>query len=148
MSERSGEIQRADPAAQRRAVIITVALAIMGALVIIVTERFIDNMVDRSGEDLRQATERLVTLLRVLAVAMGFVLSIMALWIARVALRAYGAGRFPPPDHKPARDTRVLSGARARRRALVSMGLALLLFLAGLASVVVVWRLVDSLSLI
>lgn len=132
------EIQRADPVAQRRElVLVAVALAAgLGLLATLATARPELERWLTANAELLAARPGLVA-----AAALVLVLPLcaFALYLWRLGGRVSASGRFPPPDTPVLRDTRVLEGAPARRRGRVIRALAALLLATSLAVPATLW---------
>jgi hypothetical protein len=138
-------IQRADPAARRKAVIILAVAAVLGLSAIAVLESHmgdIESWLEQNIEFLLQHTHVvfIATLVMVLPVlGAGVYLLVLGNRIVR-------SQRFPPPGLAVIRDTVALEGARAVRRARIIQALAVLLLCAASAIPVFVWSLFESLA--
>jgi len=135
---REPEIQRADPAAQRRELIlVAAALTVgLGLLAALATARpTLERWLTEHAE-LLAARPGLVA-----AAALVLVLPLcaFALYLWRLGGRVTASGRFPPPDTPVLRDTRVLEGAPARRRGQIIQALAALLLATSLAVPATLW---------
>ena len=71
-----------------------------------------------------------------LAMAMGY-------WLGRLSVRIWSCQRFPPPGMAVVRDTRLVTGARARAMGGVGLTLSILIAGCGLGIVLISSRLVD-----
>jgi hypothetical protein len=63
----------------------------------------------------------------------------LAAWAGRIAGRIGRAGRYPPPDAKLTRDTRVRSGASATAMARLHYAVAVIAALMAIAVPVLLW---------
>jgi hypothetical protein len=140
------EVQRADAGARRRAVLLVVAGAVVGALLIAASERargpLRDWILSEPGESARRL--RLVVLLSggvLLAPLFGF-----AAYLWTLGSRVLRAGRFPPPGCRVIRDTPVHRGrpAVSRGRGLQALAVGLGVAAALLGSMW--WRLASMLG--
>lgn len=138
------EIQRADPAARRRAVRLGVWMALIGAAVV----WLVDHDLQRTLESLAAGGDPADATTTVLAIggAVGLGLVAVALWILGFARRIEHAERFPPPGVRVVRDTVVRRGAAALRLAYGLYLGALVLFVGGIAIPWTLWRLLESLT--
>jgi hypothetical protein len=115
------EVIPADPAYRLRIVILVLALAVVGAGVIVWLERTWA-AIDPGTVD-PEAVKRVLTIAPVL---LGLPLLIFGLWLARFSLRVRREERFPPEGVKVIRDTQLVTGDAARLRARIGLVLALL----------------------
>jgi len=90
--------------------------------------------------------ERVVVLLRTLAVIMSVSVVGVAIWIGHFAWRVRQADVFPPPGSRHVRVNRVLHGPEAQRVANLCFVLAVLLFAGGLALVSFVFGLLEQIG--
>lgn len=65
----------------------------------------------------------------------------IAIWLWRLGARALAGDRFPPPGVAVIRDTPVLTGDAARRRARLAQSFAIFLLAAAGAMAILFWRL-------
>ena len=82
-----------------------------------------------------------------LSMALGFSAPLLglALWIRRFAAKVNRAGRYPPPDARLTRDTRVRTGDAAGAIARLQYFLAGLMALLAIAVPILLWRVYDVL---
>lgn len=126
------EIQRADPAARRRAIAAVAVGATLGGAALMLLEQ-------QRGEIAAWLTAghfraKLAALL--VSVVAGFIpLLLGAIWVWRLGNRVIREGRHPPSGLKVLRDVPVLRGMAARRRGRAYQGIALLLIVAAGAMV-------------
>lgn len=135
---REPEIQRADPAAQRRElVLVAVALAVgLGLLAALATARPELERWLTGNAELLAARPGLVA---GAAFVLVLPLCAFAIYLWRLGARVIASGRFPPPGTPVLRDTRVLDGAPARQRGRLIQGLAALLLATSLAVPATLW---------
>ena len=136
------EIQRADPNARRRALMLYFLCAFVGLILIgafsIYEETFLD-WLERNFELI--VTYRIPVVLAALLLAAPLFLMSGHLW--RYANRCIDAGRMPPPGYTVIRPTPVRIGDVAVRNARILQGLALLVALSGAALPVLLWRVLS-----
>ncbi len=113
--------KQADPDARRRAIIYLVIAALFGVGVI----HLYRELLASAADDPELAFERLS-----LIVGSLYVFVLPAIWFAfrmwRVARMTREAGSWPPPELPVIRDTRIITGDDATRRALAAQIVALL----------------------
>jgi hypothetical protein len=121
------EVQRADPAARRRAILVVVFGAAAGALLILGFEELRGPLYDwvrsEPAETARRA--RLVLLLSAALLAVPAIVAAVYLW--RLGTRVLRAQQFPPPGFRVIRDTPVFEGDAAATRGYAIQVLALCL---------------------
>ena len=114
--------READPRARRKAIIYLLIATVIGAGVIL----YFSELLASAADDPELAFERLTFIVKSL-----YVFVLPALWFAsrmwRVARMTRDAGTWPPPDLRVIRDTRILNGKEASRRALAGQIVALLI---------------------
>lgn len=89
---------------------------------------------------------RIVLVLMVAAALLAVPLLVAATLMWRFAERINRAERFPPPGTAVVRDTEVLTGAPARRRALVLKAFSVFFAIAAVVVPVSMWRIAQSLG--
>jgi|SRR5688572_5257903 len=136
------EIQRADPALRRRAVVAAAAIAAAGWAAFIGLQGWLAGLRGLDPARMRESLEDAMiwgswaALLPVAAIA-------ILLW--RYGGRVHRAGRYPPPRSRVVRDTRVVHGNEARLRGAAMRVLAVLLGLLCAGTLLAVHRLVVRL---
>ena len=136
------EIHRADPSARRSAIAIVIVAGIVGAAIL--------HVLGRSSEGLRVWVERDpqragATLLALVALGFSAPLLGLAWWIRRFAVKVNRAGRYPPPDARLTRDTRVRTGNAAGAIARLHYILAGFMALLAIGVPVLLWRVYEVL---
>lgn len=129
-------IQPADPAARRRALIWLAVLPCLGLVALLVTKRWLAGVM--SLADTHAAMDSLAAALwcTVLIGSAGpAAMGVYAWWLAA---RVQAALRFPPPGLPVVRDTVILFGQAAVRRAYVLRIIGVLLVVAGASLMLVV----------
>ena len=139
------DIQRADPLARRRALLIISIAAVIGAVGVLLLERY------RPRLEQLFADKAHVLLTHPEIVAAIFFVLMLPVYVATVYLWRLGATivasrRFPAPGQPVVRDTVILSDRRAVYRGRVIQTVALVLLLAGLALPAVIWYIFWSLT--
>jgi hypothetical protein len=131
-------IQRADPAARRRAVRLLVVAAVFGTLLILAFEYlFSETWLNEHVEFLLENSY----LVFVLFLLLGLPLVGASIYLLSFAGKVSGAGRFPPSGVSVTRDTVVLEGAAAQRRAWMIRMLAAVLVLVATGTPFFMWYL-------
>lgn len=142
----SAEIQRADPAARRLALIGVVAMAGLGLIPIIWLQGVLDTISELRRTDPVEATRRMLGVTRLLAAATAVTCFVIAIWLAQLSFRIRTAGRFPLPGARVVRDTPVLRGAAAGRQARIALMVALALLISGVLVPALLLRLTHWLA--
>ena len=134
------EIQKADPQARRRAIIILVLATLIGCAAILLFQHYAPALQDWILQDREKAATRMANVLMIFSALSCVPLLAFAVYLWRFGSRVVGAERSPPPGFPVARDTPVLRGPSARRRGRLAQGLAgCLVFLAGALPVILWW---------
>ncbi|MGD8699292.1 MAG: hypothetical protein PVJ43_08385 [Gemmatimonadales bacterium] len=131
------EIHKADRRARRHAVIVVIVACVVGAAIL--------HALGNSAESLRAWIEHDVeragrTLFVLMALGFSAPMLGLALWIGRFAGEIKRAGRYPPPEAKLTRDTRIRTGTSATAIARLHYLLAVLAALMAIFVPVVLWR--------
>jgi len=123
------KIQPADPAARRRALTWLAVFTCLGLVALLVTERWLAGVI--SLADTRAAMDSLAAALWYTALLGSAGASAFSVYAWRLAARVQAALRFPPPGLPVVRDTAILVGQAAVRRAYVLRVIGVLLVVAG-----------------
>jgi len=137
------EIQRADPAARRRALVAAVVIALAGWAAFFVLQDWLAGLRGSDPMQVRRALEGAMiwgSWVACLPVAA------LALWLWRAGVRVGRAGRYPPPGAQVIRDTPIVHGDAARLRAVALKLLAIVLGLLCTGTLFAVHRLVARLE--
>ena len=132
------EIQKADPAARRRAVLVVATTAVAGSLLILWYQRGDAAIVEWLLATLPEAAER-PTLLLAICVACFLPLLATCGYLFQQGRRIVAARRQPAPGLRVVRDTPVVRGARAVRRGRLLQGLAVLMGVLWLVAAGLIW---------
>lgn len=136
------EIQRADPATRRRALVAIAAIAVAGWAAFLGLQEWLAQLRGSEPARMRESLEDALvwgTWAALLPVAA------FAIFLWRYGGRVYRAGRFPPPNSKVVQDTPVVHGNEARVRGTAMRVLAALLGVLCVGALIVVHRLVAML---
>ena len=142
----SDQIQKADPRARSTAIVLILVIGMAGAALMSATNTYLAELAALAETEPELAIARGVGLLKVVALAGGFGLMLLAAYVAHVSTRTRRAERFPPPGVRVFLDTRVIDGQRAVRRGNVGLLVAVVVVTCGLVLPVLVWRLIDGLT--
>lgn len=122
------EVQRADPAARRWAVLVVVAGALAGALLIAGFERWRIPLSEWLLSDPVRFARRLKLLSHLAAALLSAPLFGFAVYLGVLGGKVVRAQQFPPPRQRVVRDTPILRGKAAlvlgRRLKLLAVGFA------------------------
>jgi hypothetical protein len=137
------EIQLADPAARKRALVAAGVIAVLGWAAYFFLQEWLARLAGADPAHMRESLERALvwgSWAAMLPVA------VLAVWLWVYGARVRRAGRFPPLGAKVLRDTPVLQGDAARLRgiALKVIGAFLGLLVAG--TLIAVYRLIARLE--
>jgi hypothetical protein len=133
------DVQRADPAARRIAVLTIVCGTVVGALLLAAVDRFRPQLERWLRQDLRVRTWIVVAVLTAVVVLPVFG---VAGYLWHLGTRAARAGRYPPPGLRVLHDTEIVTGAAALRRVRAAQMRACALALAAVLLVYFLWRVV------
>jgi hypothetical protein len=137
------EVQPADPATRRRALVGAAVVALAGWAAFFALQDWLRGLDGADPVVMRRALEE--------AMLWGswaacLPVAVLATWLWLQGLRIMRAGRYPAPGAKVIRDTAVLHGDAARLRGLVMRVLAVFLGLLAAGTLVAVHRLVARLE--
>jgi len=136
------EIQPADPATRRRALIAAGAIAVAGWAAFFALQEWLARLPGTDPGHMRESLERALvwgSWAAMLPVA------VLAGWLWVYGARVGRAGRFPAPGAKVIRDTPVLLGDAARLRGMALKVLAAFLGLLSAGTLIAVYRLIARL---
>ena len=136
------DIQKADPAARRIAMLMIVCGTIGGVLLLMGADRFRSSFEAWLQQDLRARTMLVVTMLCVVVTAPGLG---VAWYLWRLGARVARSGRYPPPGLRVLHDTEIVTGAPAILRMRTARVLASVLALASVLLAFFIWRVVSLL---
>jgi hypothetical protein len=136
------DIQKADPAARRIAVLMMVCGTVVGALLLIAVDRLRPQLESWLRQDLRARAWIGVALMAAVGPlpALG-----VAAYLWHLGTRVARSGRYPPPGLRVLHDTDIVTGDAARRRVRAARTLASVLALAAMFLVYFMWRVVSLL---
>lgn len=137
------EVHKADPRAQRTAVVALISGLIVGALLIIVAPRLRPGLESWVREDPESRLQLVLAGLGFVAIAPLFGL---AAYLWDVSRRTDRSGRYPPPGARLIKDTPVLTGGAAAQRARLVRTAAGFFISGGLALGFLFWRLATLLN--
>jgi hypothetical protein len=137
-------IQQADPIARRRALLWFAAIALAGSAALVMTQRWLSEVVNLP--DARAARASFVSALWWVSVVASACTVGAGVYAWRFAARVRAAFRFPPPGQPVVRDTVILEGQAAVRRANALRTLGALLVIAGIGLLLAAAHLVSRLG--
>jgi hypothetical protein len=146
MAELEDEVQRADPATRRRALLYIVVMTLIGVVAIGVVEQWLDQLRQEAAEDPGAAADEAARILMIFGAVISASVFGMALVIGRLSWRIFSADRFPPHGALLTVDTRVVVGAGARRRAYAGFVLASIVAALAVLLPYLLWRLLYTLT--
>ena len=123
-------VRRAEPAARRQAVLIVLAAATLGGLLIVAVDRYSTPVRDWTLADPERMSSRLTIVFSIFAATASAPLLAFAAYLWSLGVKVMAARQFPPPDHRVVRDTEVVEGESAivRGRALKTFAIILSAF--------------------
>lgn len=140
------EIQPADPAARRLALIVVIVIGVLGLVPIIWLQSTLDTISGLRRTDPVEAARMMLAVSRLLGAAVAVVCFATAIWLAWLSFGIRRAERFPLPGARVVRDTPVLTGAAARRQSMIALVFALALLIGGVVVPVLLMRLTSLLA--
>jgi hypothetical protein len=139
-------VRRADPAARRQAVLLLVAAAFVGALLIEAFERYQIPLRDWILAEPAKSAQRMQLIFLVLGALLSVPLLAFAAYLWSLSARVLRSQEYPPPGLRVMRDTPVIVGEAAIARARQLKGLALGCGIASALLGLLLWRLASVLS--
>ncbi|MGH8718184.1 MAG: hypothetical protein ACREV0_04470 [Burkholderiales bacterium] len=133
-------IQKADPQARRKAILLVACAAAIGAALIYMLERCVPLLADWARGD--PAGSRLGSILAVVATLVSLPFLAFSVYLWRLGRGVNKALRFPPPDTKVLRDTPIITGGGALRRGRFFQIIAALLAFAAILILVMLFRMI------
>jgi hypothetical protein len=139
------QVQAADPAAQRRALLIGAVGIILGVVVYLGFGHWLSGIaVQGEAEPTPEGARRLLGPLIVLGIALVVPLAGFGAHVWRLGRRTVGAGRFPPPGMDVIRDTLALQGPHAVVRGRIMQGFGVALITVALVLGILLFRMVAA----
>ena len=140
------QIQKADPRARMTAVVLILVIGVAGAALISATNTYLAGLAALAEMQPEAAIARGAFVFKLVALAGGLGLMLLAAYVAHLAARVRRSERFPPPGVRVVRDTRILEGYRAKRRGDIGLLLAVVVAACGIVLPVLIWRLINGLT--
>jgi hypothetical protein len=117
-------VVKADRALRKKALLFVAAASVLGLALIVFFQKELGQLDQLARENPRAALEQLLSRLHLLALFMTLLFVPFSLYLLYVSIRTYRASRFPPPGTRVIRDTRVVTGRRARMKGIAGVLLA------------------------
>ena len=136
-SESTKPVLIADQRLRRRVLVLAIVLSVLGLAAIYALEQFLEDIQELAKESPEEAMEQFGAFLSVFLAVVSLSLILVSVWIARFSLKALQAEQFPPPGARVIRDTRIIYGAQARRKAIPGLVLAAIL---AVCSILLYWQ--------
>ena len=140
------DVQKADPAARRHAVQFVVVGAILGALLIVGLERYRAPLLEWFLSEPELLTHRLALVFIFTTVVGSAPLFAFAIYLWSLGSKVTRVQRFPLPEQRVVRDTRIVEGEAAKARGRGFQVLAISLGVAGVMLSYLFWRLVSAIG--
>jgi hypothetical protein len=137
------EVRRADAAFQRLVLLVLVAGACAGALLVGAIDRYREALADWVRADAGRLAQRIELVFAVFAAALVTPLVGMAAYLSSLGRRTVRTGEFPPLGFRVIRDTPVVRGAAAHSRGRTLQGVAVLLSGGAMLIGLLLWRLAS-----
>lgn len=141
------EIRRADPAARRQVLLLLAVTAAAGVVLYVGAERYAPAIRDWTLADPSAAAGRVRLVFLLFGGILVAPLLAFAAYLWRLGARGMQAAEFPPPGYRVVSDTLVLRGADAVARGRGARLVALVVASAGVALLILCWRLGAALAL-
>jgi hypothetical protein len=135
------EMQRANPRARRRALILIGGMTLLGAVAIASSPSWISAVVSWIRSEPQRFDERLAIARWIASAVVALPTAAFAAYFWRLASAVIAADRFPPPGLAVVQDTPIVSGAAARRRGRLLRIVAVAVLLPAVAVIVIFWKL-------
>jgi len=146
MDEKSPEIViPADKKLRGIILMVLILAAAVGCLIILYFKGLLADMEVLAEHSPDRAVDKISGVLRALALAMGGSILFIAVYLAYFSQRVWKTAQFPPPGTRVIKDTRLITGAAAKRRGAIGLILAAVIGILGIIISVLMWRLVSSL---
>ncbi|MCG8364815.1 MAG: hypothetical protein MJA27_15985, partial [Pseudanabaenales cyanobacterium] len=126
-SDSTNQVLIADKRLRRRVLGLAIVLSGLGLAAIYALEQFLQDIQELAKESPEEALEQFGPVLSGFLVVTSLCLILVSGWVARLSFKALQAEQFPPPGTRVIRDTRVICGAQARRKAILGLVLAAVL---------------------
>lgn len=121
------------------------ALAAFGTLLLVRTEIYLQSLRDLSVIHPQEAIANAVVLLKAVVLACSTGCLGFGLYLLLLGRRVHAARQFPPPGMRVLRDTQIVAGPAAEKKAKVLGALAVVLIAAGVGSIPLVLALISRL---
>ncbi len=139
-----GEIRRADPAARRRALLLTLLAALAGTVLIASFGRYDTPLREWLLSEPEQFVSRALLVFSLLSAAVMAPLAAFSIYLWSFGAKVLREQEFPPPGYRVIRDTPVLRGHAAASRGRGLKALALGLAIASAILLGLLWRLART----
>ncbi len=146
MTDIQQDIQKADPAARRQALLLVLVGTVLGVLAIAIYVRFRIPLQAWLLSDPKQLAGRLRLLCFAIAIVLAVPLAAFAGYLWWFGSKAIRTQQFPPPGHRTIRDTPLLKGRPALVRGRRLEILAFAFWGASAGVVYLCWRLAITLA--
>ncbi len=117
-------VLKADRALRKKAILFVVAASVLGLVLLIFFQNELGQLDQLARENPRAALEQLLDRLHLLAVFVTLLFVPFSLYLLYLSIQTYRTSRFPPPRTRVVRDTRIVTGRRARRKGMAGVFLA------------------------
>ncbi len=114
-------VVKADPALRKKTIVFVVAASLLGLVLIVFFQSELGRVDELARENPQAALEQLLNRLHLLALSMTLLFVPFSLYLLYVSIRTYRTSRFPPPGTRVIRDTRIVTGRRARMRGIAGV---------------------------
>lgn len=122
-------IQKADPQARRRALVITFAVIVIGMCVMVLLERNQTRMAEWFVANRATISDK-TGLVAAVTSALFAPFFAVAIYIFLIGRRIVDTRRYPPPGHSVIRDTKIMQGRAAVTRGRLLQALSIMLTVA------------------
>ncbi len=117
-------VLKADRTLRRKMILFLAAASVLGLALLFFFQNELGQVDQLARENPRAALEQLLNRLHLLALSMTLLFVPFSLYLLYFSIRTYRASRFPPPGSRVVRDTRIVTGRRARMKGIAGVLLA------------------------
>ena len=125
------EIVKADKELRNKIIVVIIVAAASATALMLYAESYIENAKLLSETSPQKAIEKLLTLVYIISVLMTAATLSIGYYLLNLFTRIYKQERIPPENMKVIRDTKIMRGKKAKKRAVFGFILSLLIIICG-----------------